>query len=68
MWHLALLAPWCSAPAAVPEGTVRRGATRQPDLMQAPVVWCLPEPTGAPWQCDKPINPLFKLVLALCWK
>lgn len=43
----------------------------QPDLMQAPVVWCLPGPTGAPWQCNKTIHPLPSLFLnlfCLFWK
>lgn len=33
--------------------------------MQAPVVWCLPGATGAPWQCNKTIHPLPSFCLNL---
>lgn len=67
MWDLALLAQGYSAPAAVPAVGQRRlwgeGWPEQPELAQVPMAWCLPEPTGAPWQCNKAINPLPLLFL-----
>lgn len=33
--------------------SVRRSMARSPDLAQSPILWDLPERTGAAWQCNK---------------